>query len=70
MLEECSSWNLERLALTDGDQIGTELSLPAVIAAMLKREEKETASICEDAMTKKETAGEGSRQIWPLTQMP
>lgn len=54
-LEECPSW-AERRALVQS--IGRDLSLPAVIAAILRKEEnwKAFSSFCESVMSQKEKA--------------
>lgn len=55
-LESCPSWHSERQALVQ--TIGSDLSLPAVIAAMLDRRDAWNAVVtfCETVMVQKETS--------------
>ncbi|XP_050561732.1 uncharacterized protein LOC118274342 [Spodoptera frugiperda] len=55
-LEECTAWESERRVLVA--RIGRDLSLPAVITAMLTEAEnwREVASFCETVMSQKEAA--------------
>ncbi|XP_037299077.1 uncharacterized protein LOC119190722 [Manduca sexta] len=65
-LEECPAWTEERSALLA--VIGSDLSLPTVVAAMVRsrRSWRAMASFCERAMSQKEAAERiGSRPIPP-----
>lgn len=55
-LESCPAWDDRRRVLIDS--IGADLTLTAVVKAMLESEEKwnATASFCEEVLTQKEAA--------------
>ncbi|XP_071577539.1 uncharacterized protein [Temnothorax nylanderi] len=55
-LEDCPAWSVQRRVLTD--EIGFDLSLPAVVAATVEREEKWKAfvSFCGSVMSQKEAS--------------
>ena len=67
-LEACPAWANERRTLCAA--IGSDLSLPTVIAAMVDSEEKWRAvqSFCEDVMTQKEAAERGREAESTLPQ--